>query len=233
MSAEPARVIALTPRPASGRAPIRHRAGIVVPDDPALIGPALRAALVAGSFGAAQAAALAATLRPRDRVLELGSGLGVVTTLIAGHPGLARLIAVEPHPGLHRLAHRVRAANPTALVPELVAGLPGPRPGTAPFYLRADPARASAQAQDGLWTRVIDSPCLDLDLILTEERITLLVADIPSGLLPLLARARLDRVTRLVLTHPGDPGPLIQLLGHRGFRVGAAPAPVHVFARPG
>lgn len=214
-------VLCFAPRPETG--PLRHPAGLVLPltgaDDLRLVGPGLRAEIASGDYCGRAIAQLTKALRSGDRVLDLGAGIGLTSAVAARHPGVARVIALEPNPGLHGVMARVHGANGVARAVERVAALPGVgRLGRAPFYLRRDLRQSSLLAGDGRWERVVEVPYVDLNLILAEERITLIHADLPSGLDALLARADLAGVERLVLTVPTGAEALAEALARQGFR---------------
>src|SRR6478609_6637784 len=87
-------------------------AGVVIPYDPAIITPAIRAAIVSGRFEAEEALQIPRIVRPGDRVLEIGAGIGFISTLISRQRRVSRVVAVEANPYLLdymvRLHHRNR-----------------------------------------------------------------------------------------------------------------------------
>ena len=52
------------------------------PLDPAVITPAIREAILAGRFEAEEASQIPQIVRPGDRVLEIGAGIGFISTLL-------------------------------------------------------------------------------------------------------------------------------------------------------
>ena len=90
----------MTGSPALHFAPEDHLTvgGVTVPFDPAIITPAIRAAILSGRFEAEEASQIPRIVRPGDRVLEIGAGIGFISTLLARQPRVARVIAVEANP---------------------------------------------------------------------------------------------------------------------------------------
>jgi cyclopropane fatty-acyl-phospholipid synthase-like methyltransferase len=70
------------------------------------ISPVIWQALESGSYEAKEAKRVAAVVKPNDHVLELGSGLSVITTLISRIEGV-KVWAVEANPATVALGHRV------------------------------------------------------------------------------------------------------------------------------
>ena len=73
---------------------------MVIPDDPSVITPPIREAMLDGRFETEEASQIPAIVRPGDRVLEIGAGIGFISTLLARERRVARVIAVEANPDL-------------------------------------------------------------------------------------------------------------------------------------
>ena len=80
--------------------------GVIIPEDPSVITPLIRQAMLDGRFEAEEASQIPAIVRPGDRVLEIGAGIGFISTLLARERRVARVIAVEANP--HLLAYMTR-----------------------------------------------------------------------------------------------------------------------------
>lgn len=204
------RVIDLATRGRGGGSsePLRHPAGVTLPfegpSDAALIIPEIRSEIRSGAYDAEMIAMLDAALRPGDRVLVIGAGLGVLSTLVAGREGVERVIAVEANTALIPYLERTHALNGVE-VETVNAVLAEGKKGRVPFFARRDPRTSSLLPHDRSWQQVMMVPFMDLNLILAEERITLIVSEIPCASAGLLARAALDRVERVLLSTADDP----------------------------
>lgn len=180
---------------------LRHPAGVSLPlselGHAELLIPELRAEIGSGRHCADLIAALPQMLRAGERVLALGSGLGVVSTLLAKAEGVARLIVIEPNLTLAAYAEEVHELNGVPWV-EVLNAVPveGGR-GQVPLFVRRDVRASSLIPEDGPWTQVMLVPRLNLDLVLTEERISGIVVESPAIPPQLLAGAQLGSVARI------------------------------------
>jgi FkbM family methyltransferase len=189
---------------------LRHPAGVLLPFDCArdaeLIVPELRAEIRSGAYCADLLRLLPHALRPRDRVLIIGAGLGVVSTVVARSPGIERVIAVEPDTRLISYLRRVCASNAVPEVETLNAVLADGNRGRVPFFARRDPRESSLIPDDEAWQKVVVVPFMDLSLILTEEQISLVICEIPRRAARMISTSRIDRVERF-LVDCGDDFP--------------------------
>lgn len=188
--------------------PLRHPAGASLPfegpPDAALIIPEIRSAIRAGSYDADMIALLPRAVRPGDRVLVIGAGLGVLSSLIAMSPEVERVIAVEANTALINYLQRTHALNGVE-VETVNAVLAEGKKGRVPFFARRDIRTSSLLPHDRSWQQVMMVPFMDLGLILEEERISLIVSEIPVASAQLLAEARLRRVERILLSTADNP----------------------------
>jgi hypothetical protein len=115
-----------------------------------------------------------------------------------------RVIALEPNAELYPYLLRSHALNGVPWV-ETVNALPavGVR-GRSAFFARHDIRSSSILPDDCSWELAMMIPCMDLNLILTEERISLLICEIPSAGAPLLAEAELKSVDRILVSCGDD-----------------------------
>lgn len=216
---------------------LRHPAGVALPlANPAhadLFIPQVRNAIASGRYCADLVRALPAASPPGTRALVIGSGLGILSTLTAEVPGVARVIAIEPNIAVADYIGQVHKANGVSSI-EILNGVPvvGGR-GRIPLFVRQDVRASSLVPDDGPWRQVMLVPGVDLSLILAEERINLVVAEDAAGLAPILVGADLANVDRMVLgandaaDGPGEEGTLASSLAAAGFaaeRTGAATA---------
>ena len=69
--------------------------GIRVPFVPAIITPKIERPMRNSRYEGGECATLRRVLRPGDRVLELGAGVGLISTVAAQVPGVERVVSVE------------------------------------------------------------------------------------------------------------------------------------------
>ncbi len=189
--------------------PLQHPAGVALPfdrpADAALIIPEIRSEVRSGSYCADTLRLLPEAIVPGDRVLVIGAGLGVVSTMVARDEGVDRVIAVEANTALIPYLNRVHALNGVTEVEIVNAVLAEGKKGRVPFFARRDLRTSSLLPHDRSWQQVIMVPFMDLNLILIEERISLVICDIPVASARLLAQAELGRVERIVVGCGGEP----------------------------
>lgn len=154
--------------------------------------------LRSGEYEANEAYRVRRAIRPGDRVLELGSGLGVITSIIAAIDGV-RVWSFEADPSTVRLARRVIEANCNGNV-VLANGIlaAGPSRSVA-FYQREDFWMSSIYARQGPYERVVEIETRDLDTFVKQHRINALVMDIEGAELELVQQADLPGVERVFL----------------------------------
>ena len=196
------------------------------PADATLIIPEIRSEVRSGTYCADILRLLPEAVVPGDRVLVIGAGVGVVSTMVARNEGVDRVIAVEANTALIPYLNRVHALNGVTEIEIVNAVLAEGKKGRVPFFARRDLRTSSLLPHDRSWQQVIMVPFMDLNLILSEERISLVVCNIPVVSARLLARAELAAVER-ILVGCGDDAELCweedalcSLLVARGYSIG-------------
>ncbi len=112
----PDKITDLAAKRQSSRAePLVHPAGVTLPfdgpSDAAPIIPEIRSEIRSGTYCADLVRLLPAAVVPGDRVLVIGAGLGVVSTMVARDEGVDRVIAVEANTALIPYLNRVHDLN--------------------------------------------------------------------------------------------------------------------------
>jgi FkbM family methyltransferase len=178
--------------------------GISVPFDPRIITPKIERPMRRGRYEGGECAALRRVLRTGDRVLELGAGLGLCSTVAALVPGVERVVTIEANPELLPLireTHRLNGVDGKVDLRNGVAVAVGG--GEVPFYIRPDFWASSMEAGSRGFTRVERLPAIGLGDLIEEIRPTVLVCDIEGGELGLFDTLNLSGVRHMVLElHP-------------------------------
>ncbi|MGH6858722.1 MAG: FkbM family methyltransferase [Phyllobacterium sp.] len=172
--------------------------GIDVPISPDEVSQVIWSALEDGSYEAKEARWAVKAVKPGDRILELGSGIGIITSLLAAVEG-THVMAFEANPHTVELAHRVIKANNRNNVELrhglLTAGLP--RDFT--FYVREDLWMSSLLEHQGPYLDTIVVRSANIDNVIGHAGIDLVVMDIEGAELDLLTGAELPGVERVFL----------------------------------
>lgn len=172
--------------------------GVRVPIRPQEISAEIWAALESGRYEANEARRIPRAIRPGDRVLELGAGLGVITSIIAAIEDV-RVWSFEADPETARLAKRVVDLNCKENVVLANGILAAGPPRRMTFYQRSDFWMSSGFAEQGPYERAIEIASGDVDAFISQHRINALVMDVEGAELDLLQHAQLAGVERVFL----------------------------------
>jgi FkbM family methyltransferase len=171
--------------------------GVLIPFDPAIITPAIQHAIESGYFEAEEAAQLPHIVKPDDIVLDIGAGIGFISTLIARRA--ERVISVEANPDLLPFMKTLHRVNGVRNATPINAVLGESGSGMATFYQRDDFWMGSLAAGPNPYTATVKVPCMGLNKLLRRERITLIVCDIEGAESVLFTDAKLCCVDRVYL----------------------------------
>jgi inner membrane protein len=133
------------------------------------------------------------------------------------------VIAVEANTALIPYLNRTHELNGVSNVETINAVLAEGKTGRIPFFARRDLRTSSLLPHDRAWQQVMMVPFMNLNLILTEERISLIICDIPAASAQLLAHAELDQVDDILMNCEEDSdafwglGGIGSLMSARGF----------------
>lgn len=118
------------------RSPFIRSRGMNIPKHPQLTTGRVRGALREGTYERKECDAVMRVVKAGDRVLELGGGLGYMSTLLSVKKNVERVISYEANPTLIPYIRSVHAANNVQNV-EVRNALLSPAAGDpVPFYVR-------------------------------------------------------------------------------------------------
>ena len=161
--------------------------------------PAIRQAIYEGWYELPERTILERTLRPDDRYLEAGAGIGLVTTCACMIVGARNVIAYEADPRLAEQARETAARNGFAA--EVVNAALGARDGEVAFHTSPDFWASSLLPSPG--AQEVRVPVRSFGDVLDAFRPTYLMIDIEGGEVELLAPPLPDHVRAVcVETHP-------------------------------
>lgn len=165
----------------------------------------LERAFSTGRYEHQEADAILAHLRPGDRFMDLGAGIGFLCALAARVLGAKAVTGVEAVPDTLALARATLAANGLPEVQLVHGAVTGGRDGEVEFGQRPAFWASALQGHDG-WpanARVIRVPALPLATLLARHHPTVLCCDIEGAELAVLATPLTG--VRLVVAelHPG------------------------------
>lgn len=178
----------------------------------------LERALTTGRYENHEADVLLAHLRPGDRLLDLGAGLGFICALAAGVLGVEAVMGVEAGPETVKLARRNLAANGFDGVKVLKGAVVGTDEGEVEFGQRPAFWASALRGPEG-WpenAEVIRVPARPIGKLLAKFAPSVISCDIEGGELEVLTQPLPGVRLVVVETHP-------QVYGTEGVqRIGAA-----------
>ncbi len=174
--------------------------GVKLPDDPSIITPQVKRAILAGRYEKDEVEGLPKFIEQDDRVVELGAGIGFISSFLATQLGVRSVMCVEANPSLCEFIARAHAANGISNVDVLnaVALSDSQSPGTSTFYVR-EPFWSSSLDPKPDYVKEVSVPERYLSEILDEFDANVLIVDIEGGEKNLFDGANLARVQKVYL----------------------------------
>jgi FkbM family methyltransferase len=164
----------------------------------------LERALSSGRYENHEADALLQHLRPGDRLLDLGAGLGFICALAAGVLGEAAVFGVEAGPETVKLARKNLAANGFTGVKLMRGAVVGEGGGGVEFGQRPAFWASGLKGPEG-WpenAEVIRVPARPIGKLLAKLAPTVICCDIEGGELEVLTQPLPGVRLVVVETHP-------------------------------
>ncbi len=156
-------------------------------------------ALRANRYEALEMATLKRILRPGDRVLDLGAGLGLLAATAARTEGIASVTAVEANADLCAVADetlRLNGITTVSLRNALVTATPAP---AQTYYLRPEFWTSSTEPDSRPYTRAVALPCVTLAELIAELRPTVIISRLRGAELTLFDGADLSGVRAMLV----------------------------------
>lgn len=172
--------------------------GIAVPIRAEDVSPIIWQSLTDGSYEAKEARQVPDSLYAGDRILELGAGIGVITTLMAQVRDV-RIWSFDANPATVELAKRVADANGVTNVAFAHGLLSAGPPTTHVFYIREDFWMSSLTEHQGPYLSTMDLQSTNIDQFLMQNDINVLVMDVEGAERQILNDAILQGIDRIIL----------------------------------
>jgi FkbM family methyltransferase len=164
----------------------------------------LERALTSGRYETHEADALLLHLRPEDRLLDLGAGLGFICALAARVLGETSVLGIEAGPDTVKLARRNLAANGLDGVKVMRGAVVGEGEGEVEFGQRPAFWASALKGPEG-WpenAEVIRVPARPIGKLLAKFAPTVICCDIEGGELQVLTQPLPGVRLVVVETHP-------------------------------
>jgi FkbM family methyltransferase len=177
-----------------------------------------------GRYERQEAHALKSIITPGEVIVELGGGIGYISSLAWKTGKAAKIIVVEANPETIPLIHKNHALNDVAA--EVINGVAAPPQATqttAPFFIRSDFWASSLSPQPYGFRSQVEVPIVDVQHLLSSHGCTLLICDIEGAEAELIPKLIFTNLSALILElHPKATGilairRLIKHLRKQGF----------------
>lgn len=199
--------MAANPDPPMRDGMLRSR-GMRFPKDPQIMRGKIRRLLRGNAYEAKETEAALRVVREGDRVIELGGGIGYMSTLVATKRSVETVHVFEANPGLIPYIHSVHAANDVTNA-HVTNAILGPRKGKVDFYLRDPMLGSSMQPLEGEVDPVsVKVDVLNADHVFRDVRPNVLICDIEGAEVDLIPALNLAGLRAAIIeTHPQWIGP--------------------------
>ncbi len=180
---------------------------ILMPNNPRFITPKQRRLLRSGNYELKEFQAVMKTVTPEDTVIEIGAGIGFMSTVISKRKHAKKVVAVEANPALIPHIKAVHQANEVDNV-EVINAVLGPRKAPAVnFYVRGQFSASSLEdnvgdAHGGI-VAVEKVEVMNINTLFKRVKPTVLVCDIEGAEADLLPVTDLSGLRAAVVElHP-------------------------------
>lgn len=173
--------------------------GLTISCDPAVVPRSVVTALVKGSYEAPERVLVAKAIRPGDRVVEIGTGMGVVSLLCNRLAGAGNVLSFEANAALEPAIRANFALN--GMTPRLRLKAVTTDGGPISFF-RNDNVISSSVYDRGLEAERVVVESEAIGRVLDEEQADVLVIDVEGAEIDLLADDRVARLREIIVeTH--------------------------------
>lgn len=177
-----------------------ENSGIILPVGAKGVSPALRRAIYLDPYETHEREVIKKKLAADDVVLELGAGIGFISTFCAKRIGSERVFAVEANPVMAETIRETYRLN--GVSPQLICGLLGGGEGEETFYVEGDFISSSTH-QRSASAQPVKTQRYDARAFIERVKPTFLICDIEGGEQELLSYMPLTGVKKLCIElHP-------------------------------
>lgn len=174
--------------------------GVKFPDDPQFISPRVRESITMGRYESKEATQVEKLLKEGDRILEIGSGLGFISTIAARDPKTEDVLCYEADPRLISYIQSVHELNGIKKATVKNAALTTDLSlKELTFYVRKDFWGSSFSKNAGPYESTAIVQTQSFNDVLQQFRPTFIVCDIEGAELDLFFNASLSGVTRVLM----------------------------------
>ena len=153
--------------------------GLNVPIDRRVMSDKIVESIRSGRYEMAETARLPALVRPGERVVEIGAGIGLLTALVAIRTPAAEVVAIEANPVLQPYIAELHRLNGARVAVRQALVTPEPAGPVATLHVHEDLwASSSGWIKRRYRVADVEVPALSLPEIAAEYAPTLLIVDV-------------------------------------------------------
>jgi FkbM family methyltransferase len=175
-----------------------HLHGVEISLPQSILSAKMREVFANEKYEGLEARYIERVVRDGDRLLELGGGVGFISTLASKKKALEACLIIEANPDLRDIILDTHQRNGSTAT--VITGVACPPDSTidAPisFYLRENFWGSSLNSQSK-YVRKVDVPRIDLQNLLREYRPTVVICDIEGGEVDLFPNIDMTGVDRI------------------------------------
>ncbi|MBE9475549.1 MAG: FkbM family methyltransferase [Proteobacteria bacterium] len=174
--------------------------GILIPNDPSIITPKIARSIKNDAYEKDEVKGTPKFIKSDDRVIELGAGIGFISSFIHKHLNVSNILCVEADPTLCAFIKDVHKLNGiTSIDVNNVVALNGNSTGTSiKFYIRS-PFWSSSLDSEQEYVRVVDVPTVQLSSLIKDFKANTLIVDIEGGERDIFKNTNLDGIDKIFL----------------------------------
>lgn len=156
--------------------------GVRIPYDPSIITSKIKRSIEKGRYEKDEVMGTPKFIKSDDRVIELGAGIGFISSFIATSLGVENVMCIEADPNLCKFIRKVHKENgiTTADVRNVVALNDAGSVGKIDFYIR-EPFWSSSLDGDEEYVKSVEVPAVHLSSLIKEFNANTLIVDIEGG----------------------------------------------------
>lgn len=177
--------------------------GIKVPFISRIITPKIERPMRNNRYEAGECAKLRETLVAKDRLLELGAGIGLISSIAGLFEGIGSVTAIEANPELIPIINETYRLNGVEKIDLRNAVVVAGSRKRAPFYLRGDIWASSMEPDSRPYKKKKHLDCLGIQNLIEEKNPSVIICDIKGAEIGLFDNADLSQVRAMFIEfHP-------------------------------
>lgn len=181
--------------------------GVQMPVDKRIMSVTVTTAIFGKTYEKAEALAIAHYIKSNDRVLELGGGIGLISTIAAKKAFQGTVVTVEANPKLIPFIKKVHRLNNVKVETVNAVVTAEKTPDKFKFYVRRYFWGSSLSPEPNDYSEVISVESVTIDELVALHKPTILIVDIEGGEIGLMSGNWMKEIRVITMeVHPNLTG---------------------------